>query len=62
MSSADITKAAQDGGVRVFCLLGTEELLAERAEDTIRKTVLPAGTEVFNLAVFRGDDERVDAT
>ena len=60
MSSADITKAAQDSSIRVFCLLGTEDLLAERAEDTIRSTVLSPGTEVFNLAVFRGDDERVD--
>jgi len=60
MNLAAIKSAASNTEIRVFCLLGAEELLADRAEETLRSSLLTPGTEVFNLAVFRGDDERVD--
>ena len=60
MTLAAVHAAAKNPDIRVFCLLGSEELLAERAEEALRKTLLSPGTEVFNLAVFRGDDDRVD--
>ncbi len=48
------------GVLPVYSIIGDEGLLVERAEELIRTAALDSGLEVFNLAVFRGDDEKVD--
>jgi DNA polymerase-3 subunit delta len=44
----------------VYSIIGDEGLLVDRAEEIIRAAALTPGLEVFNLAVFRGDDDKVD--
>ena len=44
----------------IYIILGQDGLVVEKAEALVREASLQAGMQVFNLAVFRGDDDRVD--
>ncbi|MEC7241436.1 MAG: DNA polymerase III subunit delta [Myxococcota bacterium] len=44
----------------VYVILGQDGLVVEKAEAMVREAALQPGMEVFNLAVFRGEDDRVD--
>jgi DNA polymerase-3 subunit delta len=48
------------GVLPVYSIIGDEGLLVDRSEEVIRGAALTSGLEVFNLAIFRGDDEKVD--
>jgi DNA polymerase-3 subunit delta len=50
----------ESGLCPVYSIIGDEGLLVDRAEEVIRAAALAPGLEVFNLAIFRGDDEKVD--
>lgn len=44
----------------IYVILGQDGLVVEKCEALVREAALQPGMEVFNLAVFRGEDERVD--
>ena len=41
-------------------MIGPDQLVLDRAEELVREHALAPGMDVFNLAVFRGEDDRVD--
>ena len=44
----------------IYCVIGPDQLVLDRAEELVRQHALSPGMDVFNLAVFRGEDDRVD--
>ena len=60
MPLAGLEKQLKKGLAPIYVVLGQDTLVVEKAEAAIRAASLAPGMEVFNLAVFRGDDEKVD--
>lgn len=44
----------------IYVILGSDGLVVEKAEALVREASLQPGMDVFNLAVFRGEDDKVD--
>jgi DNA polymerase III subunit delta len=60
MPLRELQAQLKTGLLPVYSVIGDEGLLVDRAEEIIRGIALAPGLEVFNLAVFRGDDDKVD--